>query len=275
MRTCPDVPSPQEVASLILAAGRGSRMTGFEGNKTLLPLIPQDSPFRGDRPILLHILESLPQGPKAVVVCHDKEAVMAATQDLGLHYVEQPRLNGTGGALLAALPFLERLSCSRLLITMGDVPLVRPQTYARLARGLEKATFVLLAFSPRDRRQYGLLDLSPQGEVRRIVEWAHWRRYPPQELERLRLCNAGIYAARLKGLLRYLPLLAQRPHRVRKERGGRWEDIEEFFLTDLVAWMAADGLSVRYETAPEEEVMGVDDPGALRRAQALYAAQYG
>jgi len=33
-----------KTASLILAAGRGTRMTGYEGNKTLLPLIPTESP---------------------------------------------------------------------------------------------------------------------------------------------------------------------------------------------------------------------------------------
>jgi len=59
-------------ASLILAAGRGSRMEGFEGNKTLLPLVPEKSPFEGKQPILLHILNSLPVGPRAVVVNHKR-----------------------------------------------------------------------------------------------------------------------------------------------------------------------------------------------------------
>ena len=40
-----------ETASVILAAGRGSRMKEFEGNKTLLPLIPEKTAFEGGFPI--------------------------------------------------------------------------------------------------------------------------------------------------------------------------------------------------------------------------------
>ena len=57
-----------EIASIIFAAGKGSRMKGFEGNKTLLPLVPGKSPFDGSNPILLQILDNLPPGPKALVI---------------------------------------------------------------------------------------------------------------------------------------------------------------------------------------------------------------
>ncbi|MFC1869611.1 NTP transferase domain-containing protein, partial [Thermodesulfobacteriota bacterium] len=104
-----------KTASLIFAAGKGSRMKGFEGNKTLLPLIPGPSPFEGSRPILLHIINSLLPGPKAVVVNHRKEEVIASTRSLGLTYCEQPLLNGTGGALLASRDFLEDRNYKQLL----------------------------------------------------------------------------------------------------------------------------------------------------------------
>jgi len=80
-------------------------MKDFGGNKTLLPLLPKASAFDGDRTILLEILRDLPPGPKAVVVNHKKEEVIEATRGLGLTYCEQPELNGTGGALLAAKGF--------------------------------------------------------------------------------------------------------------------------------------------------------------------------
>ena len=88
-----------------MAAGKGSRMIGFEGNKTLLPLVPEYSPFKGTHPILLHILDNLPPGPKALVVHHGKKDVLEATKAMNLSYCEQPALNGTGGALFAAKPF--------------------------------------------------------------------------------------------------------------------------------------------------------------------------
>ena len=113
-----------ETASVILAAGRGSRMKGYIGNKTLLPLKPGKTAYEGTYPIIYNILSNLPPGPRVVIVNHAKEDVIAATKDLGVTIREQPELNGTGGALLAAAPFLETVTCDTLIITMGDVPLV-------------------------------------------------------------------------------------------------------------------------------------------------------
>ncbi len=45
----PSDPSPHDVASIVMAAGRGSRMQGYAGNKTLLPLVAGQTPFTGRR----------------------------------------------------------------------------------------------------------------------------------------------------------------------------------------------------------------------------------
>jgi bifunctional UDP-N-acetylglucosamine pyrophosphorylase/glucosamine-1-phosphate N-acetyltransferase len=259
-----------EVASIVMAAGRGSRMKGYEGNKTLLPLVPDGPPYKGTRPMLLHILQCLPPGPKAVVVHHEKEAVIRATQGLGIAYVEQPELNGTGGALLAARRFVEGLGTAPVIITMGDVPLVQRATYLKLVGELALGDLVILGFRPADKKQYGVLELDGD-RVRRVIEWKYWREYPPARRSALSICNSGIYATRKERLLHYLGVLASRPHRVQKEVGGVPRVIEEFFVTDLVEYMDADGLNVRYVvTEDEAEVMGVDDPVALTKAQEAY-----
>jgi len=72
-------------------------------------------------------------------------------------------------------------------------------------------------------------------------------------------------------LLRYLPVLASRPHLVEKEVNGRLSNVKEYFITDIIEYMHDDGLSVGYILAEhEEEVMGVDDLAALTRAQKIY-----
>ena len=82
----------------------------------------------------------------------------------------------------------------------------------------------------------------------------------------------AIAGLRRADLLHYLDVMADRPHRVRKEINGQWREAEEFFVTDLVEFMAADGLSVGHRlVADENEVMGIDDDAALQRAQALFA----
>jgi bifunctional UDP-N-acetylglucosamine pyrophosphorylase / glucosamine-1-phosphate N-acetyltransferase len=257
-------------ASIILAAGRGSRMKDYGGNKTLLPLIPESSPYSGKRPIILHIIENLPTGPKAVIVNHKKEDIYEATHQLGITYCEQPVLNGTGGALLAAIPFLEALTCRNLIITMGDVPFVAPETYVSLLRALETHDLVVLGFMPEDKKQYGVLEI--QGDrVRRIVEWKYWKNYSEENLSVLPVCNSGIYAAKKESLIHSLSILASKPHVVQKEVNGVVRDFEEFFITDLVEYMPLEGHSIGYIVSDDEnEVMGIDDLSALLKAQKIY-----
>jgi len=264
-----------ETASVILAAGRGTRMKGYAGNKALLPLKPGKTLYEGTFPILLHILNHLPPGPRAVIVHHAKEDVIAAAKDLGVATREQTELNGTGGALLAAAPFLESVACETLVVTMGDVPFVRYGTYARLVSALKDHALVVLGFSPESRKQYGLLETEGD-QVKKIIEWAYWSNFSEERKQALRICNSGIYAVRREMLLRYLPVLASRPHAVRKDVDGRPKDVSEYFITDLVEYMYEDGLSTGYIIAEdEEEVMGVDDPAALKRAQEIYLSDTG
>ncbi|MBC7357692.1 MAG: NTP transferase domain-containing protein [Desulfacinum sp.] len=264
--------SPEQVASIVFAAGKGSRMKGYDGNKTLLPLLaPTATPYEGTRPLLMEVLDNLPPGPKAIVVHHRADDVRRATAALSCSYWFQPETNGTGGALLAARPFLESVDQDRMIITMGDVPLIRPETYGQLLDGLGKNHLAVLAFAPRDPAQYGKLEVEGP-RVLRIVEWKYWsREQDPLRRARLRLCNAGVYAARRGPLLECLEELEKTPHTVEKERDGRWVTIQEYFLTDLVEIMNRRGYTVGYCPAEEEEVLGVDTPESLRRAQALYA----
>jgi len=265
--------SSKITASLILAAGRGSRMSDFDGNKTLLPLTPSDSPFKGAHPILLNILSKLPPGPRAIVINYRKGDVMEATRSLRLSYYDQPLLNGTGGALIAARGFLETPDYDRIVITMGDVPFVKRATYLNLVEGLKQNSLMVLGFRPSDKKQYGVLDIEGVN-VRRIIEWAYWKSYPEETQKQLQICNSGIYGARRDDLVHYVETLEKRPHRVRKDRGGKLVEVEEFFITDLVELMHEDGLKVGYVLAEDEnEVMGVDDLSSLLRAQEIFALQ--
>lgn len=263
-----------QTVSIVMAAGKGSRMKDYDGNKTLLPLIPGDSPFCGERPFLVHILETLPEGPKALIVHHRESDVKAATARFSPVYCRQPTLNGTGGALLAAQDFIEGRTEDRVLITMGDVPFVHPETYRNLLAALDRYPMVALGFQPRDRKQYGVLEIDGD-RVAKITEWKFWKDYPAEAQARLTVCNAGIYAARRETLVNYLPVLASRPQVVLKARDGRMVEIEEFFLTDLVEYLTADGLSVGWVSAADErETMGIDDPEALNSAQTHYRRHY-
>lgn len=256
-----------------MVAGRGSRMTGFEGNKTLLPLVPEKSPYEGRRPILRHILGNLPSGPKALIINHKKEDVIKAAKGFDLFYCEQPELNGTGGALIAARDFLEKQESNQLIITMGDVPFVQKETYRRLIEQLNNHSLMVLGFCPENKKQYGVLEID-KGRVQRIIEWKYWKTYSKEKQERLKVCNAGIYAARKSDLLQYLSVLALRPQKVHKQVDGKVLEIKEFFITDLIEDMVAGGLSVGYVIAQDEtETMGIDDLAMLEKAQKIFQTE--
>jgi bifunctional UDP-N-acetylglucosamine pyrophosphorylase / glucosamine-1-phosphate N-acetyltransferase len=259
-----------EVAAIIMAAGRGSRMKGYAGNKTLLPLVPGPSIYEGRNPLLMHILNHLPSGPKAMIVHHCKKDVINTTRSLSVSYCEQPQLNGTGGAIIAARDFIEAQTCDRFIITMEDVPFVRKETYTGLVSALEDNDLVILGFCPVDKKQYGMLEIEVD-KVAKITEWKFWKDYTPERKAAMTICNSGIYAVKKAALIDYLPILASRPQVVQKEVDGQMVDIEEFFITDLIEYMVADGKSVGYHVAEDEiETMGIDDDDALQKAQSIY-----
>jgi len=260
----------ESVASIIMAAGRGSRMKNFSGNKTLLPLIPDENPFHGQRPIIHNILDNLPQGPKCIVLHHAREQVIKATEQYQPYYCNQETLNGTGGALLACKGFLENVGCSKIIITMGDVPLVQRSTYRGLVNRLDEYHMVVLGFIPESKRQYGLLQLQG-GYVKKIIEWKYWKELPYSVRCKLRVCNSGIYAVRKKDLLEHLADLRSSAHLIQKEVNGVTKSFYEYFLTDLIEIFTNNGKRVGYQLAQNpEEVMGVDDIEALTKAQRLY-----
>jgi len=258
-------------ASVIFAAGYGSRIKDYSGNKILLPLVPGSDPYRGEYPIFSEIMRNLPTGPKALVVHHRKEEVIEATRDLGFFYCDQPVPNGTGGALIAAQGFLEDIDQENLIITMGDVPFVKASTYRNLLSHLSYQDLVVLGFKPRDRAQYGVLETENEA-VKRIIEWRYWNEYPGEMQSRFEICNSGIYAANRAILLEYLERLKQIPHRVEKKRDGRIVVVQEYFITDLVELLNNDGLTVGFALAEQEhEVLGIDTHEDLMVAQSIFA----
>jgi bifunctional N-acetylglucosamine-1-phosphate-uridyltransferase/glucosamine-1-phosphate-acetyltransferase GlmU-like protein len=244
-------------------------MKGYAGNKTLLPLIPEKSRFEGSRPLISEVLDNLPAGPKGIVVNYHAEDVRRVTEGQGISFIYQPVMNGTGGALLAARSFLDSADADRVIITMGDVPLIRPATYRRQMELPGRHELTLLGFESKHRAQYGMIEMEG-GRVIRIVEWKYWKDFPLDRQSRLRYCNAGVYAAKKTTLLSYMDQMQKRPHVVRKQHDGEWLATEEYFLTDIAEMMSQDGLLVGMTPAPEEEVVGVDTPESLEAVQKLF-----
>lgn len=224
---------------VILAAGMGKRM------KSNLPKVLHEI---SGRPMLSHVLDgtsSLQPDSVTVVVGHGADTVKAAYQDrTGLQFaLQQPQL-GTGHAVMQALPFLkgEASEGDVTLILYGDVPLVQPETLARLlqARGQGLA---ILTETLADPTGYGRIVRDAQGHVKAIVE----HKDASDAQRQIKEVNTGMMAAPTAALKRWLANL--------KNENAQGE----YYLTDIIGMAVSEGMPVSTaQPAAAYETLGVN-----------------
>ena len=234
---------------VILAAGKGTRM------RSRLPKVLQ--PLAG-RPLLAHVLDTaraLNPQRTVVVIGHEAQQVRAAFAAQGdLVWVEQRPQLGTGHALRTALPSLGLEDM--VLVLYGDVPLLRPQTLARLLAAAEggKALAILTARLP-DPRGYGRIVRDASGRIRAIVE----EKDADANVRSIDEINTGVMALPAARLPAWLEALTNA-----NAQG-------EYYLTDVVAAAVRDGVPVIGVEAEEAaEVLGVNDKAQLAMLERLY-----
>jgi bifunctional UDP-N-acetylglucosamine pyrophosphorylase/glucosamine-1-phosphate N-acetyltransferase len=236
---------PTPLASIVLAAGKGTRMKS-ERAKVLHPLL--------GRPMLFYILDALQEVQverTVLVIGHEADQVRQVCGPAH-RYAEQTLQRGTGHAVLTALPSLEDFE-GRVLILYGDMPLltgaVLQELYAaHLASGDDLT--ILTADAP-ELRDFGRIVRLPDGHVERIVEA---RDCDPAEYA-LREVNLGAYCAKVGLLREFLPQI------------GSQNAQNEIYLTDLVALASAAGRPVgALQTADLESSLGVNNRADLAQA---------
>jgi bifunctional UDP-N-acetylglucosamine pyrophosphorylase/glucosamine-1-phosphate N-acetyltransferase len=185
-----------------------------------------------------------------VVVGPESEALRAALGE-GVTYVVQPEPLGTGHAVACARE--PAGDAEHLLVLNGDVPLISPETLARLARAHEEQSADLTFLTARlEAAEYGLVQRDAEGRVTGVVEAAarEGDAEGPAEI------NAGQYCFRAAWLW---PRLSAVP----KSANG------EHYLTSLVAIAVEEGAAlVPVQAADPDEVRGINDRAQLAEAEA-------
>jgi len=125
----------------------------------------------------------------------------------------------------------------------------------RLVGALDQgANVAVLGFEARDPGDYGRLILAADGTLATIREAKD-----ATEAERAtRLCNSGVMALRLADPLSVL------------DRIGNANAKGEFYLTDVVGLVRADGGTARVVLCDEDEVMGINSRRELAEAEAAW-----
>ncbi len=229
---------------VIMAAGKGTRM------KSALPKVLHRL---AGISLLQHVLNAsarLGEVHTVVITGHGAEEVEAACAGSGAVFVRQVPQLGTGHAVQQAVPALDDQH-SVTLILNGDVPLIRSETAAALVQACAGTKLALLTIELADATGYGRIVREGTGDnspVNAIVE--HKDASPAQR--QINEVYTGIMAAPTALLKRWVMAL------------NNDNAQQEFYLTDVVAAAAADGVAVVATAAlSETEVLGVNSPVQL------------
>ena len=239
--------------TVILAAGKGTRM------RSQLPKVLHRIAGRSMLGHVLALSQSVGGDKLAVVIGPDmdsvrKEALGAAP---GAQVFVQQNQAGTADAVLAAREAIAAHT-GDLLVLFADTPLLTPETISKLLGELDRgAQLAVLGFEARDPGSYGRLVTAADGTLTAIREAKDASR---AELA-IRLCNSGVMAFRLDAPLDVLG------------RIGNANAKGEFYLTDAVEIVRAQGGRAAVVVCAEDEVLGVNSRRELATAEAIWQSR--
>lgn len=229
-----------DVTVVILAAGQGTRM------KSRMAKVLHRA---GGRALVEHaIVAAMGVAPPQrifVVVGHQADAVREVAEAAGVRTIEQKEQLGTGHAMLCGESLLADLG-GRMVVTVGDCPLIRPETLQALAERQRKsqAAAVVLTADVPDSTGYGRIIRDHNGAVGAIVEHK-----AATDLQRaVKEINSGIYCFDSAEFWRHV-------RQITPDNPAR-----EYYLTDMIEIFNRAGLRVAATKISDPgELLGIND----------------
>jgi bifunctional UDP-N-acetylglucosamine pyrophosphorylase/glucosamine-1-phosphate N-acetyltransferase len=239
-----------DVTVVILAAGQGTRM------KSRMAKVLHSA---GGRTLVEHAIAAAkgiaPPERIFVVVGHQAETVREVAEAAGVRTFEQKEQLGTGHAVLCGESALIGLG-GRMVITVGDCPLIRAETLAALADRQKhtQAAAVVLTADVGDPTGYGRIIRDHNSAVLAIVEHK-----AATDLQRsVREINSGIYCFDADEFWRHV-------RQIRPDNPAN-----EYYLTDMIGILNQSGLRVAAtKIADPGELLGINDRVQLAEADRI------
>lgn len=244
-----------KLQSVILAAGKGTRMN----SEVPKPLIPVNG-----EPMLTTVLCTLEKS----LIAHSPVIVVGAwTNAIQDHYGDayryavQSEINGTGGAVKTALPFLDTgKEAAPVLILYADHPFISSESLTNLHNRVTETKAVLTMYTVTvpdfaDWREpfvsFGRVVRDDAGNVDRIVE------YKVATAKEQDICevNPAVYCVQAAWLACALDRIAVNPVS------------SEYYLTDLIQLAREDGHKIDTIPLPAKESIGLNSVADIENAK--------
>ena len=236
----------REVVTVILAAGKGTRMKSN--------LVKVLHPLMGE-PMLsfpIEVARKINSQDIILVTGYQSELIRERFKDEGLTFVEQKEQLGTGHAVLCTKDTLKDFK-GDILILSGDVPLIKEDTIRALidVHQKENSKIAVLTTKLPNPQGYGRIIRGEDDKVLRIVEDKDAGDYERDVQE----VNTGTYCIDARYLFDALKKI------------GRENRQREHYLTDVIAIAAEEKQRVLAFSAEDPfEVMGINNREELARA---------
>jgi len=239
-----------DTSVVILAAGQGTRM------KSRMPKVLHRA---GGKSLVRHsidaALEIAPPERVFVVVGYQADRVRVETEAAGVHSVEQTEQLGTGHAVMCGEEQLAKYG-GRLIVSVGDCPLIRSSTLEALAEThrTNGAAAAVITTEVPDSSGYGRIVRDAAGNVSEIVEH---KACTPEQLP-IREINSGIFCFDAD-------LFWKHVHEIRPDNPAR-----EYYLTDMVSILIRAGHRVvAMKVADHSELLGINNRVELAAADCI------
>ena len=241
-----------EIAAVILAAGKGTRM------KSKLPKILHPICHR---PMIERVLDAVSKTgiSRAVVVVGfggDKIKSHLEGKSFGsmkIEFVDQTEQLGTGHAVMQTEKFFNGFT-GKILVTCGDTPLLKSETLKKFVEDSTNSSASVMTTDLDDATGYGRVIRDQDGSFAKIVEHKD-----ANESERaIREINAGVYCFDSRKLFDALKKITNQ-----NAQG-------EYYLPDTLAILKSEGESIScIKISDSNETLGINSRKQLADAEKI------
>lgn len=237
------------INTVILAAGKGTRMNAVDIPKVMFPL--KDKPMVG---YIADTLKSLEINKSIVVVGFQGQKVVDYLSSRGnFEFVWQNEQFGTGHAVQMAVPLLKNEPGVTIVLN-GDSPFFKVDTINRIAETMKEKSAVMAVSSVEldPSFSFGRIVTNEKGHIQKIVEVKN----ATEDELKLTWMNAGLYAFDNKWLCENIDKITQD------------SVTQEYYLPELVT--IATGMGDKVLSIPvthPDEAIGINTPDHLKSAE--------